>query len=38
VNVTVNVAAARDASPAIMRQTGAQLARAIRQALARAEA
>ena len=38
VNVTVKVAAARDASPAIMRQTGAQLARAIRQALARAEA
>ncbi len=38
INVTVNVAAARDASPALMQQTGAQVARAVRQALARAEA
>ncbi len=38
VNVTVNVAAPRDASPAIMKQTGAQVARAVRQALARADA
>lgn len=38
VSVTVNVAAPRDASPALMRQTGAQVARAVRQALARAEA
>ncbi len=38
VNVTVNVAAPRDASPAIMSRTGAQVARAVRQALARADA
>jgi phage-related minor tail protein len=38
VNVTVNVAAARDASPAMMQQTGAQVARAVRQALMRADA
>lgn len=38
INVTVNVAAGRDASPAIMQQTGAQVARAVRQALARADA
>ncbi len=35
INVTVNVAAPREASPAVMRQTGAQVARAVRQALAR---
>ena len=38
VNVTVNVAAPRDASPALMAQTGSQVARAVRQALARADA
>ncbi|PZN97382.1 MAG: tail tape measure protein [Alphaproteobacteria bacterium] len=38
VNVTVNVAAPREATPALMRQTGAQVARAVRQALARADA
>jgi phage-related minor tail protein len=38
VNVTVNVAAPRDASPAMMQQTGAQVARAVRQALMRADA
>lgn len=37
VNVTVNVAASRDASAAVMQQTGAQVARAVRQALARAD-
>ncbi|WP_426165816.1 tail tape measure protein [Sandarakinorhabdus sp. DWP1-3-1] len=38
VNVTVNVAAPREASPALMRQTGAQVARAVRQAMARVDA
>ena len=38
VMVTVNVAAPRDASGALMKQTGAQVARAVRQALARADA
>lgn len=38
INITVNVAAGRDSSPAIMQQTGAQVARAVRQALARADA
>lgn len=38
ISVTVNVAAGRDTSPAIMQQTGAQVARAVRQALARADA
>lgn len=38
VNVTVNVAAGREATPAMMQQTGAQVARAVRQALARAGA
>lgn len=38
VNVTVNVSAPREATPAVMRQTGAQVARAVRQALARADA
>jgi phage-related minor tail protein len=38
INVTVNVATGRDATPAIMQQTGAQVARAVRQALARADA
>jgi phage-related minor tail protein len=38
VNVTVNVAAPRDAGPAVMTQTANQVARAVRQALARAEA
>jgi len=38
VSVTINVAALRDASPAIMQQTGAQVARAVRQALQRAQA
>lgn len=38
VNVTVNVAAGRDAGPAMMQQTGAQVARAVRQALMRADA
>ncbi len=37
VNVTINVAAPRDAAPALMMQTGAQVARAVRQALARVE-
>ncbi len=35
VNVTVNVATARDTSPALMARTGDQVARAVRQALAR---
>jgi phage-related minor tail protein len=38
VSVTINVAAPREASPAIMQQTGAQVARAVRQALHRAQA
>ncbi len=38
VSVTVNVSAPREASPAMMAQTGAQVARAVRRALARAEA
>ena len=38
VSVTINVAAPRDASPAIMQQTGAQVARAVRHALQRAQA
>ena len=38
VAVTINVAAPRDASPAIMQQTGAQVARAVARALARAQA
>lgn len=38
VSVTINVAAPRDASPALMQQTGAQVARAVARALARAEA
>lgn len=38
VNVTVNVAAGREASPAMMQQTGAQVARAVRLALSRADA
>jgi phage-related minor tail protein len=38
INVTVNVAAARGASPEMMQQTGAQVARAVRRALARADA
>lgn len=38
VNVTVNVMAPRDASPALMTRTGNQVARAVRQALARADA
>lgn len=37
VNVTVNVAATRDAAPAFMARTGTQVARAVRQALERAE-
>jgi phage-related minor tail protein len=37
VNVTVNVAAPRDAGPAFMARTGAQVARAVRGALDRAE-
>ena len=37
VNITVNVAGARDASPALMAQTGNQVARAVRNALARAD-
>lgn len=36
VNVTVNVAAPREASAAVMQQTGAQVARAVRQALMKA--
>jgi phage-related minor tail protein len=36
--VTINVAAARDATPALMQQTGTQVARAVRQALQRAGA
>lgn len=36
VNVTVNVAAPREASPAVMTQTGAQVARAVRRALVNA--
>jgi phage-related minor tail protein len=35
INVTVNVAAPREATPAMMQQTGAQVARAVRQALMR---
>jgi phage-related minor tail protein len=35
VSVTINVAAARDATPALMQQTGTQVARAVRQALQR---
>lgn len=38
INVTVNVAAGRDATPAMMQATGAQVARAVRNALARADA
>ncbi len=38
VNITVNVAGPRDVSPALMAQTGNQVARAVRQALARADA
>ncbi len=38
VNVTVNVSASRDASATVMQQTGAQVARAVRQALTRADA
>ncbi|MBC7504286.1 MAG: tail tape measure protein [Sandarakinorhabdus sp.] len=38
VNVTINVASPRDASPAVMTQTANQVARAVRQALARADA
>lgn len=38
VNVTVNVAAGRESSPAVMQQTGAQVARAVVRALARADA
>ncbi len=38
VNVTINVAAPREASPALMTQTANQVARAVRQALARADA
>lgn len=37
VNVTINVATPRDASPAVMTQTANQMARAVRQALARTE-
>ncbi|MGL4542149.1 MAG: tail tape measure protein [Polymorphobacter sp.] len=37
VNVTVNVAAPRDAAPAFMARTGTQVARAVRVALDRAE-
>ncbi len=37
-NITINVTAPRDASPALMTQTASQLARAVRQALARADA
>ena len=37
-NVTVNVAGGRDSSPAVMTQTANQVARAVRQALARADA
>jgi hypothetical protein len=36
INVTVNVAAPRDASPAMMTQTGTQVARAVRRALSNA--
>ena len=38
VNVTINLSAPRDASPAVMNQTANQVARAVRQALARADA
>jgi hypothetical protein len=38
INVTVNLAAAREATPAMMQQTGAQVARAVRQALTRVDA
>lgn len=37
VHVTINVAAPREASAPVMRQTAAQVARAVRQALLRAE-
>jgi phage-related minor tail protein len=36
INVTINIATPRDASPAIMTQTANQVARAVRQQLARA--
>lgn len=38
VNVTINLATPRDTSPAIMTQTANQVARAVRQSLARADA
>ena len=38
VNVTINVVTPRDASPAVMTQTANQVARAVRQALVRADA
>lgn len=37
VSITVNVATPRDAAPAMMQRTGAQVARAVRQALDRAD-
>lgn len=37
VNITVNVATPRDAAPAFMQRTGAQVARAVRHALDRAD-
>jgi phage-related minor tail protein len=37
VSITVNVAAPRDAAPAVMQRTGAQVARAVRLALARSD-
>jgi len=37
VTITVNVAAPRDAAPALMQRTGAQVARAVRHALDRAD-
>jgi hypothetical protein len=38
VNVTINIAGPREATPQLMTQTANQVARAVRQALARAEA
>ena len=38
VNVTINLSAPRDAGPGVMTQTANQVARAVRQQLARADA
>jgi hypothetical protein len=38
INLTINIAAPREASPAIMTQTANQVARAVRQQIARIDA